>query len=266
MPLRIETLRRRIRFELEQSYFAEAGQTVPLGYGCFAPILHPDYWHSFTEIFFMDEYAGSGELFSLPERWLDLGCHAGFFSLNMLWQHRRRGSPKRLGALLVDGDSRIESQIKRLIECNAAEGQFRFEHGAISTLDGPLRFIERACMASGTDGKNSSNSRERGRQVPVVTPQGILELFPPPYDLIKVDIEGGEHDLLMGYHEVLQHTSTLLFEWHSWHAGGGGLPQLQELAADLGFVRQQEFKTPHQIPLNGTAAECGVLLMQREHV
>ena len=102
------------------------------------------------------------------------------------------------------------------------------------------------------------------REVPVISPGRILELLPPPYDLIKVDIEGGEHDLLTGYQEVLKHTGTMLFEWHSWHGGGGGLPQLRRLAADLGFTRQQEFKTPHQAPAQGTDAECGVLLLQRE--
>ena len=264
LPLRWEALRKRLRFALRQRYFAEEDTSVPLGHGCSAPILHQDYWHSFEEIFFMGEYDGAGQRFPLPTRWLDLGCHAGFFSLCMLLQHRKRGNQENLQALLVDGDGRVGPQIRRVAERNNAVGRIRFEHAAISRGAGPLRFIERECMASGPGNNPASASEGVVREVPVISPARILELLPPPYDLIKVDIEGGEHDLLTGYQEVLMHADHMLFEWHSWHGGGGGLPQLRKLAADLGFTRQQEFKTPHQAPAQGTDAECGVLLLQRE--
>ena len=183
----------------------------------------------------------------------------------MLLQHRRRATGKNVEALLVDGDGRVAPQIRRVAERNNAVGRIRFEHGAVSRAAGPLRFIERECMASGPTDNPASANEGVVREVPVVKPSRILELLPPPYDLIKVDIEGGEYDLLTGYQDVLKHTDNMLFEWHSWHGGGGGLPQLKSLAADLGFTRQQEFKTPHQAPTMGTHAECGVLLLQREN-
>ncbi len=264
LPLRWPRLRKRLRFALDQHYFAEADRAVPLEFGCSAPILHVDYWRSFEEIFFQGEYEGAGRRFPLPNRWLDLGCHAGFFSLYMLFQCRRQGVKAGMEALLVDGDGRVAPQIRRLAERNDAVGLIRFEHGAISCKAGPLKFRERECMASGPDNNPASTSAGIVRDVPVIPPARILDLLPPPYDLIKVDIEGGEYDLLTGYQDVLKHTSNMLFEWHSWHGGGGGLPQLKALAADLGFTRQQEFKTPHQTPAQGTNAECGVLLLQRE--
>ena len=212
----------------------------------------------------MEEYAGVGERFALPSRWLDIGCHAGFFSLYMVWHHRRQQTGSPLKALMIDGDHRVKAQINRLVERNTLGDSFRFQYGAIAVGGGQVRFNERAWMSSGIGENPAIADAGVGRQVPIVRPEAILELLPPPYDLIKIDIEGGEHDFFTGYREVLRHTGTLLLEWHSWHRGGGGLQQIRQLAAEQGFIRQEEFKTSHQIQMQGTKVECGMLLLRRD--
>lgn len=256
-PLRLRSVRRRVWFELQRSYFAEADLYVPLGYGCQAPILLQDYWHSFQEIFMEGEYQQAGTAFSLPVRWLDLGCHAGFFSLFLEWQRRKSQSEGRSEALLVDGDRRLRKQVERLIAANGLEARFRFVHGAVGAGSTPLRFVTRACMASGTTVVPGAKDGEKV-EVPIVTPGHILNALPPPYDLIKVDIEGGEYDFLTNYEIVLSQTNTLLLEWHAWHSGGGGVAQLIDLAAALGFSHRKAHITPHQ-----KDGQCGVLLLQR---
>ena len=65
-----------------------------------------------------------------------------------------------------------------------------------------------------------------------------MRLLPPPYDLVKIDIEGAEADFLRAYPKVLSATRHLLMEWHSWHTGGGGPEQLWRSGARDGFRRQ----------------------------
>ena len=72
--------------------------------------------------------------------------------------------------------------------------------------------------------------------VPVVKIKEITEILPPPYDLIKLDIEGGGVAIFLNfYNELLKETHYLLLEWHSWHSGGGGVEQIREKIYSLGF-------------------------------
>ena len=55
----------------------------------------------------------------------------------------------------------------------------------------------------------------------------ITNAMPPPYDLIKCDIEGAEWEFLINYTNIIKNTKYLVMEWHSWHGGGGALPKFK---------------------------------------
>src|SRR5688572_2578514 len=89
--IRSQPIRRRIIFELKHRYYANLDLQIPLGHGLICPLSFADAWDSFGEIFIQGEYAGALDQVGPPQRWLDLGCHAGFFSLYVLWRRARAG-------------------------------------------------------------------------------------------------------------------------------------------------------------------------------
>lgn len=265
MPLRAilqqQSIRRRIIFELKQDYYNELEIRVPLGFGLNCPVSFPEAWSSFVEMFVMEEYAAAFESMPLPGRWLDLGCHAGFFSLYVAWLRAKTELSQDFNALLIDGDKRVEKQVRDLLALNGLEDRVLFQHGLISRLEGRQEFIERSHMSSSLcrDGLPAGTSRI----VETVTADQIMSLLPPPYDLVKVDLEGGEYDFLTAYGPVLESTGSLLLEWHSWHAGGGGPDQIQEMALAYNFQLSAHVIPAHNVTDAPTPEQCGIFLFRK---
>jgi FkbM family methyltransferase len=251
-------VRRNIAFRLKNEYYSDLQLTVPLGHNLTCPMPSADSWWSFSEIFVQQEYRTTFDHVPLPDRWLDLGCHAGFFSLYLLWLRKSKHMNINCGALLVDADSRVEAAIDSLVRLNGLEAQLKFRRGLICSTTGEQPFEERSHMYSSIPFSGSSNS-----SVTTITAGDISRLLPPPYDMVKLDIEGAEFDFLSSYSSLLEHTKCLLMEWHSWHRGKGGLPQLQGLLKAAGFSLIREITPPHSVTVGDISGECGVLLCTR---
>jgi hypothetical protein len=102
--------------------------------------------------------------------------------------------------------------------------------------------------------------------VPVLTPAMLMSLFPPPYDLIKIDIEGSEHAFVTAYEAVLAQARAVLLEWHSWHAGGGGAAQLRADMGARGFRLAADLTGPQPVvegPLAGGTTGLDLFLRCR---
>jgi FkbM family methyltransferase len=254
-------VRRRLVFEVRQRYFHELECNVSLGHDLVCPIYRWEAWGSFSYIFFQREYAKAFESMPLPVRWIDIGCHAGFFSVFTLWLRAQGGLGDDCRALLIDADSRSRAPVERLIALNHLEGRFIFRRGVISARAGPRPFVEREFGTAAI--AEPGPLAEPATLVAPITPADILSLMPPPYDLIKVDIEGGEYEFLEGYGDVLRHTVHLLLEWHSWHPGGGGLPQLEEMLAGHGFELAEDVLAPAAAPHRRGGRPSGVRLYRR---
>lgn len=233
--------RRRVTFELRQRYYDELEHVVPLGDGLQCPLLFSDAWHSFSEIFVQGEYRDALASVPLPSRWLDLGCHAGFFSLYVAWRRLTSGATDPGAALLVDGDGRMAAPVAQLIRMNGLASQWQFVHGLIAAGDGRRDFLERPVMASSAAG--IGNPEGRRLSVPVVPASEIVRRFEPPYDLVKIDIEGGEFDFVTAYGDVLDAARAVILEWHAWHGGGGGERQLHDALNSRGLVLQHAMRS-----------------------
>ncbi len=253
-------IRRRILFALRQWHYKEMGVLIPVGQGLSCPIVKRDYWHSFEEIFFTDEYRPVFDTIPLPGRWLDIGCHAGFFSLFVVQQRRKAGLPGPGSALLIDGDARVIDSIREIQAQNPAAGKaFDFLHGAIAKSGDTVEFEEEVAMSSAL--AQPGQAGKTRRLVPVALPEQITARLAPPYDLVKIDVEGAEHDFLSRYQGVLEKSKHLLLEWHSWHFGGGGLPAIQDAAAKAGFREVKVIVPAHPTP-PGSDRSCGVILYE----
>jgi FkbM family methyltransferase len=262
--LKPERLRHAFIFEIKQRHYPELDITVPLGAGVSCPVCFPEAWLSFAQIFFESEYEAALNRIALPSRWLDLGCHAGYFSLYVAWRRARQGRTGDFQALLIDGDERVATTIQRLKDINRFHDQILFRSGVIAARPGVHHFA----LADYMNSSLADLSARRGpvRAVPSIGPEEILRLLPPPYDLIKMDIEGGEYDFLTAYGEVLAQTNHLLLEWHSWHPGGGGRAQIEQLAGQAGFEIQAEVVAAQTVPRGDETGSCGVSLYRRRGV
>ncbi len=259
--LKAESVRRRLIFELVHHYYKDLGIKVPLGNGLWCPISFMEAWSSFSEIFIEAEYAGAFEAMPLPSKWIDLGCHAGFFSLYVIWKRAQRSLPPDFRALLIDGDSRVKAQIDALTKVNGLTEHLRFEHGLISAHSGSQRFVERSHMASSLSYDEHSDAS--ATLVRTLTESQLVEMLPPPYDLLKVDIEGAEYDLLTHYKGLIASAKYLLLEWHSWHPNGGGIQQVQQMVCQQGFQQVCEISAPRTVIIEGKPQQCGILLFSR---
>ena len=255
MPLRFAPVRSRLAFWLNQEHYPELEIRVPLSHNLVCPIFSPEYWCSFSEIFINAEYHDAFQRIPLPNRWLDLGCHAGFFSLYVEWLRRKSGIVSKAEALLVDADRRSESAVTQIN--NANDLSFRFAHGGIGANSGAMQFTERAFMASSAAAIDSS--RGAVSLVPTLTAETLSASLTGPYDIIKVDIEGSEFDLVKHYEPLLKQSRYLILEWHSWHSGGGGKSQLIECARAMGFELESEIRPDHEV---AAGKQCGVLLLE----
>ena len=231
---------------------------VPLGNDVCVPWFDQEVGSSFTEIFLDQEYSGLFRFMKPPVRWVDLGAFAGFFSAWVLWTRNRmkmRGpSPE---ALLIDADENSVPLVASLIRVNNLSEVFHFRHGAIADGTGTCKFVRRGYMSSGL----ASIASDSGQllNVPILTGAEIMASLPPPYDLVKVDIEGAEYELLRNQRDFLSQCEYLLMEWHSWHSGGGGLTQLQELAVAARFSQVAELQPAREVP----AGQTGIILFRR---
>jgi FkbM family methyltransferase len=254
-PLKLEPVRSRVAFWLNQEHYPELDIRVPLSHGLVCPIYSPEYWCSFSEIFVNGEYGPAFEMIPVPNRWIDLGCHAGFFSLYVEWRRRQAGLGAPPECVLLDADARLKKAVEQLAAVNMVP--FRFLHGGIGGRQPTMEFTERAFMASSA----SDVDRNGGIRmvIPTVGASKLEDTLQGPCDLIKVDIEGSEYDLLENYGSLLSQTKHLLLEWHSWHRGGGGKAQLIEMAKAHGLEFKAEVRAAHEV---AKGKMCGVLLFE----
>ena len=227
------SIRRRCAHFFKAFYFSELEISIPVGGNLWAPLPHYDSYDSFSEIFIHQEYEDFLPDSGPFERVLDLGAHMGYFSLWL--QSIQPETP--LYSLLVEADERASEAIGVLIRRNRLEERFQNIAKAVGPAsEREISFHSRPFMASSAFGLESETY---GRKA-IVSDEGIQALFPPPYDLIKIDVEGSEWDFLRDYGQVLSHTKRLVLEWHSWHAGGGGAEQIRKRLRELGFRVEKE--------------------------
>jgi FkbM family methyltransferase len=169
-----------------------------------------------------------------------------------------------VAALLVDADSRVSPGVERLINLNELGSQFKYLYGAISEGNGQVDFVEQDFMSSSLDRLVADNAGSAIKEVPIIDQNVILSTLPPPYDLIKIDIEGGEYDFLLGYEQVLKNANILLVEWHSWHRGGGSGKQIQHIAESYGFYLKKIVQDPKSCGEPGSNREVGVFLFSKD--
>ncbi len=248
LPLRcllnLPGLRRRLAFAIKQDYFAELQLRMPLEPGLAAPLDHWDAFIAFSETFLGNEYGDLFQRIPLPARWLDFGCHRGYFSLWIAWEKARRGVSDPGQALLIDADPRAETWFKNLLTSNPVLKEFQFLQAAVATPESgdQVSFAQRPGMNSLRPGDMPVECDEL-ITVPRLKEKMVTTQLAPPYDLIKVDIEGAEFTLLETMGGLLAQARHLVIEWHGWNDGGAAAEaRVTKAAAQLGFGEPEKLR------------------------
>jgi FkbM family methyltransferase len=247
---------------LEASHFADLGLKVDLGNGLTCPLLARESWSSFTETFV---HRALGSLFGavpVPDTWVDLGCHYGFFSLFVEQARRQAGRPPGSArALLVDADPRAVPSVRTLIELNAFGPGVQALHRAVGDGDSVTLF-ERAGMGS------SLFAFPRAAGQPVVVPtlrdEEVARFFPDGIDLVKVDVEGAETVFFSRHRALVERTRFVVVEWHSWAGGGdAGRSLVRSQWERSGLRHVATIEEPRVLLIDGRRFECGTEALAR---
>ena len=141
-------LRRFLATLVKHHYFRELGLRIPIGPGISCPIHSRENLGSFSEIFCRQEYSGIWEHLAPPLRWLDLGAHAGYFTLYVAARHATVGSKADWRAALVEPDPRMQDVIVDGIESNRFSAQTKVLAGMLGSSNRRPRFALREGMLS----------------------------------------------------------------------------------------------------------------------
>lgn len=248
--LKFNCFRRPLITHLKADYFDEFNHSIPLGNDYWAHIWENDAYDSFAEIFIQREYA-----FYLPENrisnLLDLGAHYGYFSL---WLQSIRPQDF-ISSLMIEPSQRCQRSLTKLTAHPKLQKRFKFMQRAIGNCDqAKTKFYERPFMGGSSF---ESPSDENNTEINTLKSSEVINDQNESFDLIKCDIEGSEWELLINYPELLHNTKHLLMEWHSWHSGGGGYPQIKCHLSQIGYEIIKSSPTQEAIGRNG---QVGIFL------
>lgn len=248
--LKSVALRKRVILHLRNNYFDEFQHSIPLGNDFWAHLLEHDAYDSFSEIFIQQEYANY-----LPNepisRILDIGAHYGYFSLWIQSKYPER----EIHSLMIEPSPKCIRSLENLVNQPQFKGRFAFLQKAVNAIDiEKTEFYDRSHMRASTlaDSKN-----ETSVEIETLKPDDVYKSSPPPYDLIKCDIEASEWELINHYSRLLQDAQYLLLEWHSWHLGGGGFVQLSEKLTNIHF---EIIQSSPPVKAVGKEGEVGLIL------
>jgi FkbM family methyltransferase len=213
---------------LRLDHFHEFHHSIPLCNNYWAHLWENDAYDSFSEIFIQQEYSDF-----IPDETitniLDLGAHYGYFSL---WLQSNRPRDE-IYSLMVEPSQRCSRSLERLVKYPKLGGRFQYLQSAVGNpRKQSTRFFERPFMGGSLFSSSSEDCSYEVKTLNLSDEQNPQE---QSFDLIKCDLEGAEWDFLIHYSSLLEKSKFLVMEWHSWHSGDGGFPQVEKKLTELGF-------------------------------
>jgi FkbM family methyltransferase len=259
--LETPALSRRLAFGIKYEHFADLDLRIPLSHGFCCPIFRLDALMSFSEIFVQGEYSQLWEHMELPKRWVDLGCHTGYFTLYVAWQRARYGLSPDWSAILIDGDPRAVEAAGHTLRVNNMESKCLLKNALIGTGHGHRSFALRQGMVSSAD--LTEEGTEALTEVPIIEQNELLDISAGPFDLVKLDIEGAEWEFLQSYGDVVTAAKHLVIEWHSRNKDEDIDAKLATGLLGRGFCHVVRLNYDEAVDANGRFYRTGVELYRR---
>lgn len=140
----------------------------------------------------------------------DIGTNVGLFSVAAA---ARAGSSGRV--ISVEADIDAVALLNRTSQLRSAEhAEMTVLPVAVSSTNGFVRFAialrARACNAIQGYGSTQMGGVSEVRVLPCITLDALLEHFPAP-QVLKIDVEGAEHDVLRGAKRLLTEIRPVIY-------------------------------------------------------
>ena len=213
---------------LHADYFYEFNHSISLEGDYRAYLCENDAYDSFSEIFIQQEYSDfipDENILSV----LDIGANYGYFSL---WLQSKRSQDK-IYSTLIEPSLRCRRSLEKLVKLPRLQNRFQYLQRAVGDPEKQnIKFFDRPFMAGSIF---ESDHKDSYYQANTLKTSEVFPTDSSSYDLVKCDIEGAEWNLLINYSSILQKSKFLVMEWHSWHSGGGGFPQIEKRLTEIGF-------------------------------
>ena len=171
-----------------------------------------------------------------PQAWyFDIGANIGLMSAPLL------DAEPTLQVVSVEASPRTASYLARTIAASPRRDRWRLVAKAVGATEGETVFFASNESHGAYDGvKNTGRGRTpREIKVPLTTLDTLWREFDQPdICLVKIDVEGGEADVLRGGFSCLRATRPyVLLEWNAQNLAAYGCPPgaLLELAAALDY-------------------------------
>ena len=250
--LKFKFIRNRVKFNFLHNYFNELQLTIPVGSDYWAYLCENDAYDSFSEIFVQQEYSDL-----IPDESilnvLDIGANYGYFSL---WLQSKRPKDK-IHSTLIEPSLRCSRSLKKLVELPRLQNRFQYLQRAVGDPEEThIKFFDRPFMAGSIFGTDHNDAFYHANTLKL---SEVFSSDRDSYDLIKCDIEGGEWELIENYPTLLKQSKFVVMEWHSWHSGDGGFPQIEKKLTEVGF---QIIKSSPPNKAIGRDGEVGLFLAQ----
>ena len=137
---------------------------------------------------------------------VDVGAHLGYFSILMGKLMNSRP------VLAYEMDDRAYERLKRNVALNLLNN-LQLHHIAIAGEDKTISYRRLPMLDSG-ESISYEGSDDPERSITGVTLDRVFSESGIKPGVIKIDVEGAEHEVLMGAHKTLSQTPVLLLEIH----------------------------------------------------
>ena len=155
----------------------------------------------------------------------------------------------------IEPSLRCRRSLEKLIKLPRLQNRFQYLQCAVGDPEKQnTKFFDRPFMAGSIF---ESYHKEASYPAKTLKTSDVFSSKISTFDLIKCDIEGGEWELIVNYPSILEHSKFLVMEWHSWHSGGGNLPQIEQKIINIGF---QIIKSTSPQKAVGRDGEVGLFL------
>ncbi len=188
------------------------------------------------------------DLLGRPPRILDLGGHVGLFGLFAF------GRFDGVSVVSFEPDPRNAQVLRRCIEANALGERWRLVEACAGTGEGTVEF-DSAFHLSGVarGGRELAGKRDEISAAfpfmagaPLLSPErhvvAVQDVLPAAMDvdLLKIDIEGGEWEILSDPRFKATAAVALVLEYHATeNEGSGACARAHELLGGAGFQTRQ---------------------------